>query len=1125
MKIQLTCSDVKGKFVTALFSLVLVLVSAQAQTTWTGESSSDFTDGGNWSDGAPLDQDVLIDTSSGLLSISLASPTPNPYSINNLTVSGNNALTFDQTSGTLSLTLGPIDFGTSGSSYDLTGGTLQVGGTDGITGTGTLNLGGGTLQTINSDLSVGSGVNVALAANTYSIIDTNGFGTTFNGSVTGASGGLAKIGAGDLALNNASNTIGSFLVAGGNVNQSTGTLTTSELAVGTGASNTASYTMSGGSIVFSSSAPPPIVGGTASTFRVGDFGGTGTFTQTAGSVSLDGSLDIGNEGGNGTYNISGGALNLGGGLVSLGRTTATYSAPASTGALNISGTGVVTVSDHNFVIGDRDATGNQGVGTVTQTGGTFTVDNAAGLFLGGYGTGNVYNLNGGTLQIGGTSLQGLYGQTGTYQFNLGGGTIQVLDSDLTTSVDATLVGSTTSILDTNGFDATWSGALTGSGTLSKIGAGNLTLNGTNNVGEIDVQQGSATNGNGTTTTTGLYVGYNQLGANGTLNVTGGTINVQGSSSNDGFTVGAGTGSTGDATISGGVINVGDSSTYGHFFVGTFGGVGTVEQSGGTVNVTGPFEIGNRGGTGTYTLSNGILDVGVFPAANDSNALIIARSRTSDTAATSGTLNVSGGHLILETNTPLLIGGDGNASSGSGTGVVNQTGGTVTVNSWIDLGSPNSSGTYNLNGGTLQIGGTDGIQNTAGTGAFNFGGGTLQVIANDLTTSVQTALVSSTTSTIDTNGFNAILNGTITGSGNLIKVGAGTLTTSDIDSSGEFDLQGGTWVSSGASSAIEQLSVEGGAFTAETNLTVGNTGVGTYNMTGGMATFENGLAVGNSSGSTGTVNQTGGTVSLTGGSLDLKQSTSAYNLYGGTLQVGGGGVTGSGSLNVGSGDLNTSLGTINGTGGTLAGNGSVHVATVVSNNGVVAPGSTVSNVHTPGQLTFSDLTLNTGSTFSWNLASETTLGTGINFDQINAAANGSIVLSGNLILSLSFSAGTDFSDSFWSSSETWDIIDATASGASLSDSAIFAITSSSSSSYASNGSFSASQVGNQVQLTWTPQPVPEPSSPILVTLGVILFTLVFGQKSGTYTIKRITYASRIHAIYWKEKLKSSVILPL
>jgi hypothetical protein len=264
-----------------------------------------------------------------------------------------------------------------------------------------------------------------------------------------------------------------------------------EVAVGTGAGNTGSYTMSGGSLTLLSGTPPPLVGGSAASLRVGDFSGTGTFTQTGGTVSVDGSLNIGNQGGTGYYNISGGALNLANGLFAIGRTAG--SNPASTGTLNISGAALVNVSGPvgtNFIVGDRDAGGAQGVGTVNQSGGTFVIGANVGLYLAGYGVGNTYNLTGGTLEVGGNSLRANYGGSGTYAFNLGGGTVKVVGSDLVTSVDAALVANTTSTIDTNGLNATWNGAITGpEGELQKIGDGTLTLNGALNFETLTAQDG------------------------------------------------------------------------------------------------------------------------------------------------------------------------------------------------------------------------------------------------------------------------------------------------------------------------------------------------------------------------------------------------------------------------------------------------------------------------------------------------------------------------------------------------------------------------------------------------------------------------------------------------------------
>jgi autotransporter-associated beta strand protein len=101
------------------------------------------------------------------------------------------------------------------------------------------------------------------------------------------------------------------------------------------------------------------------------------------------------------------------------------------------------------------------------------------LWIGAYG-GGTYNLSGGILEIGGGALKANYGSTGGGSaFNLAGGTIKVIGSNLSTAVDAALIADSTSTLDTNGLDASWSGVLSGGGALRKRGAGTATLGGNN----------------------------------------------------------------------------------------------------------------------------------------------------------------------------------------------------------------------------------------------------------------------------------------------------------------------------------------------------------------------------------------------------------------------------------------------------------------------------------------------------------------------------------------------------------------------------------------------------------------------------------------------------------------------
>ncbi len=175
--------------------------TATAQTTYIGGAGpTDFTLIPNWNNGAPLNQNATVNTSAGAISIFLTAPTPNPYSIDRLTVVGNNALTFNQSSGTLTVAApGALSFGTSNSIYNLTGGSLQVGGTNGIAGAAMLNLGGGALQVMGTNLT--SNTAAVLVANTTSTIDTNGLNASLN-NMSG-SGSLVKTGAGNLDVGGA----------------------------------------------------------------------------------------------------------------------------------------------------------------------------------------------------------------------------------------------------------------------------------------------------------------------------------------------------------------------------------------------------------------------------------------------------------------------------------------------------------------------------------------------------------------------------------------------------------------------------------------------------------------------------------------------------------------------------------------------------------------------------------------------------------------------------------------------------------------------------------------------------------------------------------------------------------
>jgi hypothetical protein len=164
------------------------------------------------------------------------------------------------------------------------------------------------------------------------------------------------------------------------------------------------------------------------------------------------------------------------------------------------------------------------------------------------------------------------------------------------------------------------------------------------------------------------------------------------------------GATGTLNLSGGTITKGGDAGS-HFIVGSINGKGTVNQSGGTVNVTaGDVKMGEGTSTALWDLSGGTVNT---------NGLVVGFSGGTNEfrIRDSGVVNAS----VIQLGR-------------SGTGVINQTGGTVAVAGDLDLlfqeTAPNpppiGTGTYNLSGGALAVNGVvDGF-----TGTFNFTGGKL-----------------------------------------------------------------------------------------------------------------------------------------------------------------------------------------------------------------------------------------------------------------------------------------------------------------------------------------------------------------------------------------------------------------
>lgn len=417
------------------------------------------------------------------------------------TVQMNITSSLTQTGGTVSATNGSAIVIQEGGSYSLNGGVLEVGGVNGLSavGSGVFNLGATTtevIRVIDSDLTLNMNMHMDTplppTGSGVAVLDTNGLNATISGSLTtpnNTSGVpvFAKGGEGNLTLQNFTMTGGGeFLVLNGTVGAA-GNVSIPYFSLGTGAGADATLNLSDSTLNFTISQPD--AGNQAAGFQVGDFGGTATVNHSAGTLNIhDASFNISNQGGQGTYNLSGGALNFTSldssvSFFNIGRNTGAN--PATTGILNVSGTGLLNVhktnGNVNMIIGSRATSlGAHSSGEVNQTGGTIRLSNGANLYLAGFGDG-VYNLTGGTLEIGGTSLNGVFtGGSGAYLFNLGGtGTIKVIETDLNSDVNMTLVSGGNAAIDANGFNANLSGLISGPGALTKKGAGRLILTGAN----------------------------------------------------------------------------------------------------------------------------------------------------------------------------------------------------------------------------------------------------------------------------------------------------------------------------------------------------------------------------------------------------------------------------------------------------------------------------------------------------------------------------------------------------------------------------------------------------------------------------------------------------------------------
>jgi fibronectin-binding autotransporter adhesin len=784
--------------------------------------------------------------------------------------------------------------------------------------------------------------------------DTNGFDVSLSGTLI-SSGGLIKFGNGTLTLSNTGNSYaGGTNIVGGTV------------AVGADSnlgSTSGSLVFNGGTLRTTASFS------SARQVLLSNTGGGGTIDTAGNDLTLSGL--IANTGG-----PTGGLIKLGDGTLTLTNTFNSYAGPTS-----IQG-GVLAISSLSNLGNTSSLTVDGGTlrttstmfysGPVTLGAGNATFDTTAGGQFNLLGTiggpGSLTKTSIGALQLGTASTVNTYagGTTATggsllvnADSNLGAAGTSVAIQNATLEINTafssnrplTLTGAATIALDLTG-GVTWSGAISGTGSLNKTGTGTLTLtNNTNsyqggtivNVGPLIVS---------TDANLGAAAGGITIANNATLVTTTGFTTSRSVTLNNGATIQPTSGFlilNGNVTGTGPLIVSGIGNGASRLTLGSASNsyTGGTSINGGFLSVFSDANLGNA--AGGLTLDNGTLQVfGSY-----------STSRTVGVGAGNGTFDTNGNNITL--NGPLTVNASG-ALIKTGTGpmtVLNPSyaGRTQVIAGQLILTSGSLSSSVNVaSGATLSLNGT--TMNEGTNSLFVSSGGTIEYRSN------------------------SVFGGYLTGNGIHRVPSDSTFTffsTSNILNGADVRLDGQTSftnVFSGGkiTTSSQPFTWSGGANSSSGNLIVGGSiatqfwssdGVITINPGGSLSNTSNNLVLGG--GSRTTINASGSLSTQTGTTIELN----------GGLLVNNGTITG--TVNVNYGSLAKGVGTYD----------VVHV----TDGGVFAPGNS------PGIVTAASALFDSGSTIGGPTLLIELAGTtpGAQYDQLHVT--GQLSLGGTLAVSL------------------------------------------------------------------------------------------------------------------------------
>jgi autotransporter-associated beta strand protein len=345
-------------------------------------------------------------------------------------------------------------------------------------------------------------------------------------------------------------------------------------------------------------------------------------------------------------------------------------------------------------------------------------------------------------------------------------------------------------------------------------------------------------------------------------------------------------------------------------------------------------------SGSTVILGGTLQAGATNALATNSAFSAGSRGTLDLASFNQTIgSLAGAGDVTLGSATLTTGNDNTSTTFSGS--ISGSGGLTKIGSGtLTLSGNNSySGGTAINGGTLAVSTDDNLGRRSGGLAFD--GGTLQVAPRFFFSTFSTnraITLNAGGGTIDTNGNDAALDGTIAGSGALTKIGSGTLTLS-----GSNTYFGGTAINGGTL-----------AVSTDNNLGSSSGGLafdgGTLQVVSGfLSTFSTNRAITlNAGGGTFDTNRNdatlGGTISGPGSLTKIGAGTlavSGSNTYTGATVV-------AGTLSL-TGDISPSSGVFVGPNATLAGTGTAPGVLVAG--GTLMPGTSVGTLNVRGSLVF------------------------------------------------------------------------------------------------------------------------------------------------------------------------------